>query len=383
MLLGKTHMSEFAYRVHHPGLGWVRNPHDLTRASGGSSSGSAAAVAAGIAPVAIGTDTGGSARIPAAYCGIVGYKGSQGLVSVQGVVPLSPTMDHVAVLARSVGDAALVYQEMASSYLELIPPGEAAVPPAEARQLRVGLERGYLLAGAQRAVLDCWSDAVARLGAAGCQISEIRLPDAKRWRSMHRTILLSEAWRFHARRVLAGEPYGPLFRAAIGEAKRISPESYQAALEVRLRAAEAMAATFCDIDVLLTPTCPTVAPMIEEGRRGTGYTRYTTLAAFTGLPAISVPAPVAPGRLPVGLQLIGPPRRDDIVVRAAALLERLLAGSPPEPRANQEPLTRRAPSGFPGPITWPRPAHGARPSSRASHCRGPEQRPQSRRCTRS
>src|SRR5439155_1426692 len=97
-----------------------------------------------------------------------------------------------------------------------------------------GLGRGYLLAGAQRAVLDCWSDAVARLGAAGCQISEIRLPDAKRWRSMHRTILLSEAWRFHARRVLAGEPYGPLFRAAIGEAKRISPESYQAALEVRL-----------------------------------------------------------------------------------------------------------------------------------------------------
>jgi Asp-tRNA(Asn)/Glu-tRNA(Gln) amidotransferase A subunit family amidase len=323
-LLGKTHMSEFAYRSHHPALGWVRNPRNLDRATGGSSSGSAAAVAAGIAAAAVGTDTGGSVRIPAAYCGVVGLKGTRGGIENVGVVPLSPTMDHVGVLARSVTDAALVYEQMTETTLPLVNPDTLELPPAEPREIRVGLERGYFVSAAQPAVLACWERAAAALATARCELVQIDLPDAARWRAAHARILLHEAWTYHGDRVRAGAPYGPVFRNAMLAAEGITTAQYARALATREAAVAAMAALFRDVDVLLTPTCPTVAPAIEEGRRAVAYTRYTTLAAFAGLPAISIPAGTGFLGLPVGVQLIAGHGGDRTVVRAAALLERLL-----------------------------------------------------------
>jgi Asp-tRNA(Asn)/Glu-tRNA(Gln) amidotransferase A subunit family amidase len=324
LLLGKTHMSEFGYRSHNPTLGWPRNPRRLDRATGGSSSGSAAAVAAGIAPAALGTDTGGSIRIPAAYCGIVGIKGTVGLVETEGLVPLSTTMDHLGVLARSVTDAAIVFEEMPRSRLRLVDPGTLTVVGIEPGELRVGLERGWFLGGSQPAVVRAWSRAAARLESAGCRMVEGRLPAGRRWRAAHRVILRREAWQYHADRVRAGAPYGPVFLDAMHDGAAIADSVYQRALAMRQGAIEELSELFRSVDVLLTPTCPTVAPPMDEGRRTLAYTRYTTLASFAGVPAVSIPAGTGSMGLPVGVQLMAAPGAEATVVRAAALLESLI-----------------------------------------------------------
>lgn len=324
-LVGKAHLCEFAYRTHHPALGRVRNPRNPARATGGSSSGSAAAVAAGLAPAALGTDTGGSVRIPAAYCGVVGFKGTPGLVETSGVVPLSPTMDVVGVLAASVADAAAVLQEMAPAPAALLEEGSLAVPEVDPRRLRVGVAEGYLVSRAQPAVLEALGRSARLLEAAGCRVVPAGVPRAGRWRQLHRTLLLHEAWAFHRERLAASAPYGPVFRNAVAAGGGISLGRYRKALAERGRAASEMASAFGGFDVLLTPTCPTVAPAEETGRGGVDYTRYTTLASFAGLPAISIPAGTGYLGLPVGVQLIAAAGRDALLVRAAALLEALLA----------------------------------------------------------
>jgi aspartyl-tRNA(Asn)/glutamyl-tRNA(Gln) amidotransferase subunit A len=324
-LLGKAHMSEYAYRSHHPTLGWVRNPRDPDRATGGSSSGSAAAVAAGIAAAALGTDTGGSVRIPAAYCGVVGLKGTFGLVENDGIVPLSPRMDHVGVLARSVADAAIVFEQMTARPVRLTVDGTLKVRAADPLRLRVGVERGYFSAGAQPAVARTWSSAAAALATAGCRVVDISLPRASRWRAAHKRVLIRDAWDEHAERIRAGAPYGPVFRTAISAGARIGERELAAALDARREAADTLARVFEAVDVILTPTCPTVAPAVEEGRRTTAYTRYTTLAAFIGLPAISIPAGTGYLGLPIGLQLMAARNDEPMLVAAAALLERVLA----------------------------------------------------------
>lgn len=324
VLLGKAHLCEFAYRSHHPALGWVRNPANPARATGGSSSGSAAAVAAGLAPAALGTDTGGSVRIPAAYCGVVGLKGTSGLVETAGVVPLSTTMDHVGVLAGSIADAALVLEQMVASDLRLTDPGSLTVEPAEPRRLRVGVEEAYFTSRAQPGVLKARSRALRVLEGAGCRMVTVTLPEAARWRAAHRTILVKEAWDYHAERLMTSAPYGPVFRTSIEAGRRITPARYQRALRSRQRARSDLADAFRGFDVLLTPTCPSVAPLEEEGRRKVDYTRYTTLAAFAGLPALSLPAGTGHLGLPVGVQLIAAFGQESALVRAGALLEALL-----------------------------------------------------------
>ena len=323
-LLGKTHMSEFAYRSHHPALGWVRNPRRLDRATGGSSSGSAAAVSAGLAPAALGSDTGGSVRIPAAYCGVVGIKGTFGLVENDGLVPLSTTMDHIGVLARSVADAAIVFEQLPATALRLVDPESLAVREAEPRELRVGLERRYFLAGAQPPVVRAWARSVARLEEAGCRVSEIRLAAARRWRAAHKVILRHEAWEYHAARIHAGAPYGPVFRESMEAGAAITVREYERALGVRRAALDELDEVFRSVDVIVTPTCPTVAPAVEEGRRALAYTRYTTMAAFAGVPAASIPAGTGHLGLPIGVQLIAAKSAEATLFGAAALLERLI-----------------------------------------------------------
>jgi aspartyl-tRNA(Asn)/glutamyl-tRNA(Gln) amidotransferase subunit A len=324
VLLGKTHLSEFAYRSHHPALGWVRNPRNPDRATGGSSSGSAAAVAAGLVPAALGTDTGGSIRIPAAYCGIVGLKGTVGAVETTGVVPLSTTTDHVGVLARSVTDAAIVFQQASARRLDLVDPLTGGIRRPAPRSLRIGIERDFFVAGAQPAVLDGWERAARALEKAGCEMIPIRVPQAAGWRLAQRTILLHEAWTYHAPRLRTDAPYGPVFRAAVTRGSVITVNQYQQALRVRQEAIRFMASVFDNADVILTPTCPTVAPAKEEGTRSVLFNRFTTLAAFAGLPAISIPSSTGYLGLPVGVQLIGAANAERKVVEVAALLEALL-----------------------------------------------------------
>jgi aspartyl-tRNA(Asn)/glutamyl-tRNA(Gln) amidotransferase subunit A len=324
VLVGKAHLSEFAYRAHHPAWGPVRNPRDPTRATGGSSSGSAAAVAAGVVPAAIGTDTGGSVRIPAAYCGVVGFKGSAGLAETDGIVPLSVTMDHPGVLARTVRDAAIVFQAMAPGVGRLVDDRSLEVLPMPRRRPRIGIETGYYSRTTEAGVRRGHDLALSALEDLGCRLVELRLPDLLRWRTAHRTIILTEAWAFHRDRLLAGAPYGPVFRTAIEAGARISAHRGSSAYAYRVSAIAAMAETFRSIDLLVTPTCPTVAPPMDEGVRGTSYTRFTTLAAFAGLPAISIPAGTGRHGLPVGVQLVGRSGGDRLVISTAAALEAAL-----------------------------------------------------------
>jgi aspartyl-tRNA(Asn)/glutamyl-tRNA(Gln) amidotransferase subunit A len=234
-------------------------------------------------------------------------------------------MDHLGVLARSVTDAAIVYEQMAARQLHLVDHATLEVAPANPRGLIVGLERDYFTQGAQPAVLDAWSRAVGLLGAAGSRLIEIRLPDAGRWRAAHKTILLAEAWAHHADRLRRGAPYGPVFRTAVTAGRDITPEKYRAALEIRRTASRTMSGVFEQLDIMLTPTCPTVAPAVEEGRRNVAYTRFTTLAAFAGLPAISIPMGTGYLGLPVGAQLTAGRNREQKLVSAARLLEDLLS----------------------------------------------------------
>lgn len=326
VLAGKTHMSEFAYRAHHATLGRPRNPHVLDRASGGSSSGSAVAVAAGLVPVALGTDTGGSVRIPAAYCGVVGLKGTYDQASTSGIVPLSPSMDHVGVLARSVTDAALVFEQVHRRPLQLVDTKTLAVAASDPRTVRLGLAQGYLGHGAQTGVLDAWRATVHLLQEAGCDVVAVDVPSAARWRAAHKAILLFEASRVHSERLTGTPRYGSVFQAALNAGSRIPSSRYRAALEERRQAVRWMGRLFeREVDVLTTPTCPTAAPRGDEGVSGVGYTRYTTLAAFTGLPAISIPVGVNRLGLPIGVQLVAAAHAEGTLVGVAALLESLLA----------------------------------------------------------
>jgi aspartyl-tRNA(Asn)/glutamyl-tRNA(Gln) amidotransferase subunit A len=327
VLLGKAHLSEFAYRAHHPSFGPVLNPRDRSRATGGSSSGSAALVAAGIAPAAIGTDTGGSCRIPAAYCGTVGYKGTLGLVDTEGVVPLSRTMDHVGVLAASVRDAAIVFQAMTGPGVDLVDPDSLGLKATNFGRLRIGMPTGYLGGGSQVGVLRARDRAAEALRGQGWELFPIDVPAARQWRWAHRTILLAEAWEFHGPRLRGGAPYGPVFRAAIGAGSRIEAGRIAQARAIRAAAIDTLASMFERVDLLLTPTCPTVAPPADEGVRNVRYTRYTTVAAFCGVPAISIPAGTGRLGLPVGVQLMGPVGSDGLVLAAAARLEDALGSA--------------------------------------------------------
>jgi aspartyl-tRNA(Asn)/glutamyl-tRNA(Gln) amidotransferase subunit A len=245
------------------------------------------------------------------------------------VVPLSKNLDHVGVLARSVADAAIVFQEMATSRLRLIDPLTLHVEVPAPRALRVGIETDYFASGAQPAVAASVSSATAALSAAGCQIVEVALPEAAAWRAGAKVILLYEAWQYHAARLTAGAPYGPVFRTAVEAGADLPADAYRKALDVRSRARESMNTLFAKVDVILTPTCPTIAPAIEEGRRSVAYNRYTTLAAFTGIPAISVPIGLGHLGLPIGAQLMAAPGAERTLVGAAALLESEVSPSTP------------------------------------------------------
>lgn len=325
VLAGKTHMSEFAYRSHHPEFGRVANPRRLDRATGGSSSGSAAAVAAGLVPAAVGSDTGGSIRIPSSYCGIVGFKGTFGRIENEGLVPLSTTMDHIGSLARSVDDAAILQQALHLDEVCFVDPETMQVPAIETEGLVLGRLRGYLDSGMQVGVRRCVDRGSKALALAGARVIDVDLEEAAAWRRAHKLIILCEAWAYHADRLRAGEPYGAVFRAAIEKGADVPAYRYEAALKMRERAREELARVFERVDALLLPTVPTVAPPGDAGQRNVNYTRFTTLAAFTGLPAISIPAGVGHLDLPVGLQIIGPDGADARVFQIARLAEGALA----------------------------------------------------------
>jgi aspartyl-tRNA(Asn)/glutamyl-tRNA(Gln) amidotransferase subunit A len=317
-LLCKANLLEYAAGSVNPAFGMTYNPHDLGRTSGGSSSGSAALVAAGVCDLALGTDTGGSIRIPAAYCGIVGLKPTFGLVPVEGVFPLSKTLDHVGPLARTAAQAAVLTAVISGRPCELVP-----VAGIRIGVLRRHVEDPAVEAGVRR----CVDDAFAQLEGAGLELVDVDVPELDLADETIGTIVLKEAYDVH-RDLLEreGAGYGPGTRALIEAGRDVDDERYERALADRAQISDGFKRVFDDVDVLAGPTVAYPAPR-EDPPVGTPEGdvegRFTGPFNLAGLPAVSVPCGLAERDLPAGLQLAGPAGADALVLSVAAELERL------------------------------------------------------------
>jgi aspartyl-tRNA(Asn)/glutamyl-tRNA(Gln) amidotransferase subunit A len=346
VIVGKTNLHEFAFGVTNvnPHFGAARNPWDRERMSGGSSGGSAVAVALSMSIAAIGTDTGGSIRIPAALSGIVGLKPTYGRVPLAGVVPLAHGLDHVGPMTRTVEDAAIVLGVIA---------GEAETASHESSDgflagigegvggLRLGVPRTAYFQRLETGVGDAVQAALGALKALGAELVDTDLPDTSTHEDIFRFIATSEAYRFHRTRLESeAERIGEDVRRRLMAGKDMLAVDIIDAERQRAELRDQVNAVFDDVDVLVFPTLPITAPLVgqdaidwsggSEAVLG-ALTRNTRLANLTGLPAISVPCGFSSG-LPVGLQVVGPANRESRVIRVAAAYERLSGWNlvPPE-----------------------------------------------------
>jgi 2-dehydropantoate 2-reductase len=315
-LLCKTNLLEYAAGSVNPAYGMTFNPLDPSRTSGGSSSGSAALVAAGVCEHALGTDTGGSIRIPAAYCGIVGLKPTRGLVPLDGVFPLSPTCDHVGTLTRTVGQTASLLAVLAGTPVELHP-----VASGRVGVLRRQLEDPDLRPEVRARVVE----ALDALASAGFELVDVDFPELDLVDDALGAIVLREAWDVH-REVYERERdgYGAGTRALLERGSTISDDEYRAGLADRERITAAFTRTFERVDVLAGPTVAYPAPP-EDPPFGTPEGdvegRYTGPYNVAGIPAVSVPCGSVEGPLPAGLQLAAVAGRDAFLLSVAQVYE--------------------------------------------------------------
>jgi aspartyl-tRNA(Asn)/glutamyl-tRNA(Gln) amidotransferase subunit A len=358
-LLAKTNQDEFAMGSsnENSAYGAVRNPWDRTRVPGGSSGGSAAAVAAGLAPWALGTDTGGSIRQPAALCGIVGLKPTYGAVSRYGMIAFASSLDQAGPLTRDVRDAALMLRHMVGGdecdATSLQFPEQVELPRAERLDgVRLGVPAELTGEGIEAGVLDAFGAALARAEQLGAQIGEVRLPHALHALSAYYVLAPAEASANLAR--FDGVRYGLRARDARdldemytrtrhdgfgAEVKRrimlgtyaLSSGYYDAyygrAQRVRTKVAEDFRAAFAEVDLIVTPTAPTVAFELGE-KTADPLAMYlndfcTVPMSLAGIPAISIPCGLS-GALPVGLQIAGPAFSENRLLDAAHAFERAL-----------------------------------------------------------
>jgi aspartyl-tRNA(Asn)/glutamyl-tRNA(Gln) amidotransferase subunit A len=323
IILAKVSTHEFALGVTTP---QSRNPHDPERIPGGSSGGSAIAVAAGMGLASLGTDTRASIRVPAALSGVVGFKPTYGSVPTAGVVPLSWTMDHVAPIAASVSDAALLVDVLAGADRDLA--GSAGTDVAG---LRVGVPEAAF-AGAEPMVAALARRAIAALAQEGCVVRASGSPTAADLEAANAAGLVvsrCESAAFHRSLGTDRSLYWDEVADQLEAAAEVSAVEYIDAQRIRAELTERLLAAFDDHDVLAMPTVPVVAPLVADfARHLMLLSRNAIPWSFTGFPAMSVPCGWA-GGLPVGLQLVAPPWREDLVVAVASVVERWSAASAP------------------------------------------------------
>jgi aspartyl-tRNA(Asn)/glutamyl-tRNA(Gln) amidotransferase subunit A len=321
ILLGKTNMHEFAYGItsENPHYGPVHNPWALDRISGGSSGGSAAAVASGMCFAAMGTDTGGSIRVPASLCGIVGLKPTYGLVSVAGTVPLAPGFDHVGPLARSVADACIVLETIAGRYPKGTQrPDNRALRRSRRRRIRIGWPTAYYFERLDtdvRRLVERAAQTLAKvLNARVVEVPLSRLTDAVEFAT---SVIVAEASYYHESQgyfpARAAE-YGDDVRGHLEWGAKLPAVDYMRGLAAKQEVEAEFNTAFEKVDVIVAPATPIPAPRLGEteirmeGERETTVRaellRMTRPANISGHPAISVPCGLTPAGLPVGLQLI-------------------------------------------------------------------------------
>jgi aspartyl-tRNA(Asn)/glutamyl-tRNA(Gln) amidotransferase subunit A len=333
VILGKNNLHEFAYGGSSlvSFFGNVHNPRTAAHIAGGSSGGSAAAVASGLCYAAIGTDTAGSIREPAALCGCVGLKPSYGRVSARGVIPLSWSLDHVGPLAASVADAALVLQAIAG--YDPLDVCSANVPIANyssglgesTKKLRVAIPRAHFWNDLDSEVRTAMDAAVAVIGTLVAEVHDLGLDIPT-----DRTVQAAESFAYHAENVARmPELYQPETLRRIRSGERISTREYIQRRQELDRERRRAYDFFSDVDLLVTPTIPIPAPAIADLKKDAAALRPAELTLLRntrpfnvwGLPAISVPCGFTKSGLPVGLQIAGPHWREDLLLRLAFAYE--------------------------------------------------------------
>jgi aspartyl-tRNA(Asn)/glutamyl-tRNA(Gln) amidotransferase subunit A len=327
VIVGKTNLHEFALGTTNEdsAFGPARHPLDPSRSPGGSSGGSAVSVAAGMAYASIGSDTGGSIRIPSAACGLVGLKPTIGEIPTDGVVPLSGTLDHVGPMCRSVGDAAVVYGVLCGA-------APAPLPPApRVRGLRLGVLTGYFTALLDTDVEAAVEQSYRRLRKAGVELRSVEVTHAPDIAAVYTLIALPEAARLHAR-MLEARPgdYTPNVRLRLESGRYILAEDHLRALGGRVVLTREVDSALEGLDGLVLPALPIPAWTIgvptvrvagsEQPVRGVTL-RLTQLFNVTGHPALSMPCGRTAAGLPIGLQIVGHRGRTPALLDVARALE--------------------------------------------------------------
>ena len=321
VVVGKTGLHECAYGItsNNPHFGAVRNPHDPERTPGGSSGGSGAAVAAGIVDMAMGTDTGGSIRIPASFCGCVGLKPTFGRVSKRGVFPLGFTLDHMGPLARTTADCAVTMNAIAG--MQLDPRSN------DVRGLRIGKPENYYFERVDAEVASAVDRALRGLESRGAHVVPVRVPDVESLNAIARVILLAEASAALEEHWSRRDDFGADVRALIDQGRLLPATDYVQAQRLRRKFLREFNRLWSTVDCWVTPTTPTAAPKIGQTTIEIGgvaddvrlaSTRFMRGINVLGYPALSMPVGVNGAGLPLGMQIIAPTGREDVVLRVGA-----------------------------------------------------------------
>lgn len=336
ILLGKTNMHEFAYGItnENPHYGPVRNPWARERISGGSSGGSAAAVATGMCFASMGTDTGGSIRIPASLCGIVGLKPTFCLVSLEGVVPLAESLDHAGPLGRSVTDVCIMLEAVAGEFPKgATRPNHRKLSETVPRRFRLGWPREYFFDQVDAEVRLAVEAAATLFQSLGARIEEVALPHLKDSVEPSTNIAMVEASRYHMSQgyfpARAAE-YGVDVRKRLELGCEVRAIDYLRAFEVKREVVKEFEAAYERVGAIIAPTLPIAAPRLGENELTVAGAKETVRSAlvrmnrpanFTGIPAISLPCGFTRAGLPIGLQLIGPRWSEARLLAIAAAYE--------------------------------------------------------------
>jgi aspartyl-tRNA(Asn)/glutamyl-tRNA(Gln) amidotransferase subunit A len=346
VMLGKLNMHEMAYGITsaNPHFGPVRNPWNPEHSPGGSSGGSAAAVATGMVYMAMGTDTGGSIRIPAAFCGTVGIKPTYGRVSRFGVLPLGWTLDHLGPLTRTVRDAALVLNAIAGrdsrdpTASRRPVPDFVPEPHCEIRGLRVGVPENFYFDRLDPDVERAVRGAIARAESLGATIRSVRVPDVAALNAIARVVLLAEAAAVALPALERRDQFGPDVLALLDQGRLVAATDYINAQRLRRAMRREYDRLWQDIDCFVTPTTPNTAPRIGETTVELGGCEEDVRLATTrlvrginalGYPALSIPCGVSASGLPIGMQIIGQAFEECSILRVGAALEDHGVGVPP------------------------------------------------------
>ncbi|MEM1936786.1 MAG: amidase [Candidatus Caldarchaeum sp.] len=329
---GKTNLHEFAFGVsnRNPHYGDCLNPYDAARVSGGSSGGSAVAVSLGMCDAALGSDTAGSVRIPASFCGVVGFKPSRGLLSTKGLIPLSWSLDTVGVLTKNVWDAALLVSLMSDRFKKPLD-----IKPLRLEKIRLGIPRNYFLDYLHEDVEKNFEAAVSKAETEGCRVVKVFVEQPETAARCRFIIVHSEAAAYHLKISKAQMSlYSEDVKQRITAGLAIPASAYLTALRARKRLASMFRKTFKECDFLILPTTIIPAHRVEEevvelGGKSfdvrTAVIRNTELFNVYGTPALSIPCGFTGNGLPTGLQVVGDFFDDVRVLRLGLALQNLLS----------------------------------------------------------